>query len=142
MEPISGFSIVRKGVSFDYPFLEAWRSILPVVEELVINVGISDDETLKRTQEFATHEGHGKVRIIESVWPLDDPKKKREGLILSEQTNLALDACKNDWCLYIQADEVIHEADHIKILNAVKHASSHADRRLHVDGIVFTYQHC
>ena len=27
------------------PFLESWRSIFPVVDELVINVGKSDDET-------------------------------------------------------------------------------------------------
>ena len=41
---ISGFTIVRHGVRFDYPFLESIRSLLPIVDEYVVNVGIGDDE--------------------------------------------------------------------------------------------------
>ena len=76
MEKISGFSLVRNGVRFDYPFLESLRSLLPVVNELVLNVGIGDDETLDWCRRFAQEEGAGKVKIFESRWPLDDPEKK------------------------------------------------------------------
>src|SRR5690242_5435074 len=112
---ISGFSLVRNGIRFDYPFLESLRSMLPLVDELVINVGIGDDETLRTIQEFAQKEGKGKVSYFESDWQLHIPEKKKGGLILSEQTNLALNRCKNDWCLYLQADEVLHEEDLPKI---------------------------
>ncbi len=135
MEKISGFSLVRNGLQFDYPFLEAWRSILPLVDELVLNVGKSDDASLEATRKFANDEGQGKVRIIETEWPLNDPEKKRSGLILSEQTNIALDACTHDWCIYIQADEVIHEEDYPAIRNAFANAGPN------IEAIVFQYQH-
>ena len=43
---VSGFTFVRNGVKFDYPVLESLRSLLPLVEELVIVVGKGEDETL------------------------------------------------------------------------------------------------
>jgi len=136
MEKISGFSLVRNGVQFDYPFLESWRSILPVVDELVLNIGISDDNSLEVAKKFAAEEGGGKVRIFESEWPLHIPEKKKSGLILSEQTNLALEQCTHDWCFYIQADEVIHEDDYPLIREAVAKASA-----LKADAVVFEYAH-
>ena len=103
---VSGFTLIRNGTKFDYPYLESLRSLLPLVDELVINVGVGDDDTAERgAQRFARDEGQGKVRPFESRWPLDDPEKKKGGLILSEQTNLALDRCTGDWCIYLQADE-------------------------------------
>ncbi len=136
MEKISGFSLVRNGIKFDYPFLESWRSLLPVVDELVLNIGISEDDTLEVAKKFALEEGGGKVRIFESEWPLHIPEKKKSGLILSEQTNLALEQCKYDWCFYLQADEVIHEDDYVLIREAVKSAS---EKKL--DAVVFEYAH-
>lgn len=111
--------------------------MLPLVDELVINVGIGDDTTLDHIQEFSEKEGKGKVRFFESDWQLDNPEKKKNGLILSEQTNLALDQCKYDWCLYLQADEVLHEQDLPKIRGAVEKA--HA--RPEIEGLLFDYIH-
>ncbi|MBU6375988.1 MAG: hypothetical protein KGQ59_08340, partial [Bdellovibrionales bacterium] len=98
---VSGFFIIRNGEKFDYPYLESLRSILPLVDEVQVNVGIGEDATLDRLKRFDTEEGQGKLRIFESHWPLDDPEKRRGGRILSEQTNLALDRCTGDWCLYL-----------------------------------------
>lgn len=137
MEKISGFSLVRNGTQFDYPYIEAWRSLLPVVDELILNVGQSDDDSMKRAYLFAAEEGQGKVRIIETVWPLNDPVKKKSGLILSEQTNIALESCSHDWCLYLQADEVLHEDDYQLIRNAVKDAPKSGD----IEAVVFSYEH-
>lgn len=137
MEKISGFSLVRNGSKFDYPFLESWRSLLPWVSELVLNVGESEDDTLALAEKFARDEGQGKVRIVQTVWPLNDPEKKKSGLILSEQTNIALQACQHDWCFYLQADEVIHEADGPIILKAVQEAS----KKVGIEALVFEYRH-
>lgn len=134
---ISGFTLVRNGERFDYPYLESLRSLLPGVDELVINVGDGDDDTLARVREFGAREGQGKVVIFESRWPLDNPEKKKGGLILSEQTNLALDRCTGDWCVYLQADEVLHEADWARLREAI----SAADSDPAIDGILFDYLH-
>jgi hypothetical protein len=134
---VSGFTLVRNGVQFDYPFLESLRSLLPLVDELWINVGIGDDDTLARVQAFARDEGGGKVQWFESRWPLDDPEKKRGGKILSEQTNLALDRCTGDWCVYLQADEVFHEDD----ARAVRAALERAHPDASVEGLLFDYVH-
>ena len=136
MEKISGFSLVRNGIQFDYPFMESLRSLLPLVDELVLNVGEGDDDTLVQCERFALEEGQGKVRIFTSVWPLNDPEKKKSGLILSEQTNLALERCTHDWCLYLQADEVLHEDDAANLRAGVERAA-----REGLEALVFEYRH-
>jgi hypothetical protein len=137
MKKISGFTLVRNGSKFDYPYVESLRSLLPLVDELVINVGKGDDDTLQVIEAFSKNEGQGKVVIFESHWPLDDPEKKRGGQILAEQTNLALDRCTGEWCIYLQADEVLHENDHAAITHAMQ---THEDNPK-VDGLLFQYIH-
>ena len=134
---VSGFSIIRNGTKFDYPYLESLRSLLPLVDELIVNVGRGDDDTLTRLRVFSEKEGRGKIQWFESDWPLNDPEKKRGGLILSEQTNLALDRCTGDWCVYLQADEVLHEKDLPKLQRAL--LESHD--RPEIEGLVFDYLH-
>ncbi len=134
---ISGFTIVRHGERFDYPYLESIRSLLPLVDELVVNVGMGEDETLDRLQKFAASEGQGKVVLFESHWPLDNPEKKRGGQILAEQTNLALDRCSHDWCFYLQADEVLHESDLPKVRAAMEKYQDRAD----IAALLFGYVH-
>lgn len=134
---LSGFTLIRNGIKFDYPFLEAIRSLLPLVDELIINVGHGDDSTLDVIHQLAQSEPQKKIKIFESNWDLDNPEKKRGGKILSEQTNLALDRCTGDWCLYLQADEVLHEADYTEIRSALQ--KHHPDPR--VEGLLFDYVH-
>ena len=135
---ISGFTLVRNGVKFDYPFMESIQSLLPLVDELMINVGYGEDETLKKLEAFKAQTPQGeKIQLFESEWPLNDPEKKRGGKILSEQTNLALDRCTGDWCIYLQADEVFHEEDSKTLLDAIRTA----DQRPEVEGILFDYVH-
>lgn len=134
---VSGFTLVRNGTRFDYPYLESLRSLLPLVDELVVNVGTGEDDTLERVRRFAEAEGSGRVVVFESRWPMDDPEKKRSGIILSEQTNLALDRCTGDWCLYLQADEVLHEAE----VPALRSALARHHGNPGIEGLLFDYVH-
>jgi len=134
---VSGFTLIRNGTEFDYPFIESLRSLLPLVDELVINVGIGTDDTLKRIQDFAAKEAPEKIKIFESRWPLDDPEKKKSGLILSEQTNLALDRVTGDWAIYLQADEILHEADAQRLHDAMEKYLDDPE----VEGLLFDYVH-
>lgn len=134
---VSGFTLVRNGTRFDYPYLESFRSLLPLVDELIINVGHGDDNTLKVVQNFSKFEGQEKVQIFESDWQIDNPEKKKGGMILSEQTNLALERCSSDWCVYLQADEVLHEGD----LKKIRDALTQNQNRPEVEGLLFDYVH-
>lgn len=137
---ISGFTLVRHGVEFDYPFVESLNSLLPWVDELIINLGRGTDETpaaLEAWRQTLSEGDRAKIQSFESDWQLDQPEKKRGGLILSEQTNLALARCTGDWCVYLQADEVLHEADR----EAFRTQLQAADRDPQVDGLVFDYVH-
>ena len=61
---VSAFTFIKNGVILGYPFLQSIKSVLPIVDEFVINVGDSEDETLQLIQEIK----NPKIRIIESKW--------------------------------------------------------------------------
>lgn len=127
---VSGFTFVRNVVKYDYPVVESIRSILPVVDEFIVNVGRCDDGTLELIRSI----GDPKIRIVESVW---DETLRKDGLIYSQQTNIALSHCIGDWAFYIQADEVVHEDDLPIIQEAMRrHLGNQA-----VKGLLFRYLH-
>lgn len=134
---VSGFSILRNGVKFDYPFRESILSALPLVDEFVVALGQSDDGTRDALEQLAQEQP--KLKIIESPWPLDNPEKMRGGQILSEQTNIALAATSPDteWALYLQADEVLSEEDYFEVRQALARAATNPQ----VEGLCFDYVH-
>src|SRR5271154_6023829 len=108
---ISGFTIIKNAVLNDYPVVEAIESILPVVDEMVVLIGDSEDgtETLIRSI------NSDKIKIAHSVW---DKSVNKGGEILAIETNkaFALISDGSDWAFYIQADEAVHEKYHAEIL--------------------------
>ena len=127
---VSGFTFCRNAVRYDYPVVESIQSILPIVDEFIVNVGRCEDST----HELIRSIGDPKIRIVESVW---DETLRKDGLIYSQQTNIALAQCTGDWAFYLQADEVIHESDLPRIVEAMRTYQ----RRLEVKGLVFRYLH-
>ena len=127
---ISGFTVIRNGVLMGYPVVESIRSLLPIVDEFVVGIGQSDDNT----KELIMAIGDPKIKIFDSFW---DTAKTKGGLILSEKTNEALDRCENDWCFYIQADEVVHEVD-LPVIHRALLAHGNDPR---VQGLLFKYIH-
>jgi hypothetical protein len=75
-----------------------------------------------------------RINIVESVW---DESLKKDGLIYSQQTNIALGHCKGDWAFYIQADEVLHEDDRPILRRAMER---HLGNPV-VKGLLFRYLH-
>ena len=59
---ISAFTFIRNGTIFGFPYSESIRSVLPIVDEFVVNVGDSDDDTLEKIREI----DDPKIRIIQS----------------------------------------------------------------------------
>jgi glycosyltransferase involved in cell wall biosynthesis len=127
---ISGFSMARNAISLDYPLVESIRSLLPLCDEVVVAVGRSEDDTLERVRAL----GDARVRVIETVW---DPAHFVHGAVNAVQTNIALEACRGEWCVYLQADEVLHEEDIPALRAAIERAGP--DER--VEGLLFDYLH-
>lgn len=129
---ISGFTIIRNAVINDYPAVEAISSILPAVDEMVVAVGKSDDDTLGLIRGIDSP----KIRIVETEWDLS---QLPGGKVMAIETNKAFEqiASDSDWAFYIQCDEVVHEQYHAAIRKACE---DHVQDR-EVMGLVFHYLH-
>lgn len=127
---VSGFTVVRNARKLGYPVAESIRSILPIVDEFVVGVGQSDDDT----RELVASIADSKLRIFDSHWDMSRPGG---GRILAEKTNEALDRCRGEWCFYLQADEVVHEQD----LAAIRSACERYREDQRVEGLLFRYVH-
>lgn len=126
-----GFTIVRNALKYDYPIVESIRSILPIVEEYVVAVGKSEDETRKLIESI----GSSKIRIVDTVW---DDSLREGGRVLAEETNKAFDAITDaDWCFYLQGDEVLHEKYYTEIVASCEKYALQKE----VDGLLFKYEH-
>lgn len=129
---ISGFTIIKNAVINDYPIVEAIRSILPVVDEMVVSIGKSEDDTESLIRSIQDP----KIKIVNSEW---DPALRQGGKILAVETNKAFQhiSPESDWGFYIQADEIVHEKYHPVIREAAERFLN--DKR--VDGLLFHYLH-
>jgi hypothetical protein len=125
---VSGFTIVRNAIKLDFPIEASIRSILPVCDEVVVNVGRSEDETLDLVRSIADP----RVRILETDWDMT-----QRNTVLGAETLRAMRACVNPWGLYIQADEVLHERGAAELADAI--AQHDGDPR--VEGLLVRYHH-
>jgi glycosyltransferase involved in cell wall biosynthesis len=127
---ISGFTFIRNGVALGYPFVPAIRSLLPLCDEIIVNVPRSTDDTLAAVKAI----GDPKIKIIETEW---DDNARTGGLSLSHHTNLALERCTGGWCVYIQGDEVLHE----DTIPAMRAALERELKNPGVEGFIVDYTH-
>lgn len=129
---VTGFTIIRNAIKFDYPVVEAITSILPICDEFVVAVGNSEDETLQLIRNINSP----KIKILETVW---DDHLREGGQVLAIETNKAFDAISQDtdWCFYVQSDECVHE----KYLDSIKQAMLQYKEDKRVDGLLFNYTH-
>jgi len=129
---VSGFTFIRNAVKFDYPVVEAIRSVLPLCDEFIVLCGNSDDETDNLISRIASD----KIRIHRSIW---DDTLRKGGRVLADETNKAKEKISPDadWCFYIQADEVLHEKYQEKVRQSMLQWKD--DKR--VEGLLFDYTH-
>ena len=87
---VSAFTFIKNGQILGYPFIQSIQSILPIVDEFVINVGQSEDNTLELIQSI----NDPKIRIIQSTW--NDNMHDR-GYVYGQQKMIAQFNCTGDW---------------------------------------------
>ena len=130
MMKVSAFTFIKNGQVLGYPFLQSILSILPIVDEFVINVGESEDETLEMIQSIKDK----KIRIIQSKW--NDEMHDR-GYVYGQQKMIAQFNCTGDWAFYIEGDEVYHEDDLEQIIKSMELHLYDSN----VEALVFDFNH-
>ena len=110
---ISAFTFIKNGEILGYPFIQSITSVLSIVDEFVVNVGESEDNTLKLVQSI----NNPKIRIIKSKW---NNQMTDKGYVYGQQKMIAHFNCCYDWAFYVEADEIYHEDDLINIKSAMQ----------------------
>ena len=127
---VSAFTFIKNGQILGYPFLESINSILGIVDEFVINVGASEDETLNLISAINSD----KIRIIKSEW---NDTLHKDGYVYGQQKMIAQFNCTGDWAFYIEGDEVYHENELEKINDSMKKYLNDPN----VEALVFDFLH-
>jgi hypothetical protein len=129
---VTGFTFIKNALLFQYPVVEAIRSVLPLCDTMVIAVGNSTDDT----RSLVAAIDQQKIKILDTVW---DDNVREGGRVLALETDKAFQAIDNDadWCFYIQGDEVLHEDGYDEIREAMHRWKN--DKQ--VDGFLFKYRH-
>ena len=129
---VAGFLFIRNAIKYDYPVNEAIRSLLPVCDEVYINAGNSEDAT----DEMISDIDSPKIHIHHSVW---DDSLREGGRVLAVETDKAFDLVPEnvDWCIYLQADEVLHEEDYAVLRENMEKYKDDPQ----VEGFLFKYRH-
>ena len=129
---VAGFLFIRNAVKYNYPVREALLSLLPLCDEIFVSIGDSEDDTTGLIQSINSP----KIRISHTVW---DPTITDAGRILAVETDKAFDGVPGDadWCIYLQADEILHEKDHPLILENLERYKDDPK----VEGFLFKYRH-
>ncbi len=128
---VSGFTFIKNAIKLDYPIAEAIKSVLPLVDEMVVAVGNGEDETRDLVKSLSS-----KIKIIDTIW---DEKLREGGEVLAAETDKAFSEINpiSNWCIYIQGDECIHE----KYYNEIRQQMKAFKDNPSVDGLLFDYVH-
>ena len=120
-------------MKYDYSFKESLLSLAPLVQKIYLALDRGEDQTESEIQKLPF------VKIVPSTWDMT----LKKGLVLSVETNKALNALKSDhgnddeaWGIYLQADEVLHPDDYEILKRDIEEAA-----RLGCDAISFRYLH-
>jgi glycosyltransferase involved in cell wall biosynthesis len=127
---ISGFTFIRNALEFDYPVTQSIKSILPICDEFIVNVGDSNDGTVELIESI----NDPKIKIITTKW---NDLLRTKGFVYGQQKTIAHYSCTGDWAFYLEGDEVVHEDDLPKIYGAMRRNLDNPE----VEALVFDYVH-
>lgn len=129
---IYGFSCLRNGVKYDYPFVESFKSLVPLVEKTVIAFDDGVDESRKHLAEIPS------LELKDYKWP----DHILNGNSIGVMTNYAIEELRNNedvenaWGMYLQADELLLETEIEQIKADIKFAHENG-----YDCVRFRYIH-
>jgi len=127
---VSGFTFLRNAVTNGYPFEESIKSILPIVDEFVVAIGIGQDDTRGRIEAI----NDNKIKIIDTNW---NEMMQDRGYVYGQQKMIAQFNCSGDWVFYLEGDEVLHENE----LEAIRQAMQTNLSDFSVEALYFNFYH-
>lgn len=125
---VIGCTLVANAITLDFPIVEAIRSILPLCDEVIVNLGPSDDGTRALIESIADP----RIRIIDGTWD-----RSLGSAVLAVETQRCLDHAQGDWAVYIQADEVADPA----ALGTLRRAMQDAEPDSEIEGLLVDFVH-
>ncbi len=129
---ISAFTFARNADKLCYPIAASITSALPVVDEFIVALGNSDP--VDRTNEIVEGIKSNKVKVFHRTW---NPALFLNTKIFAHEADFGLRQCQGDWCLHLQADEVLHEDD----LPGIREACVKYKDDQEVDGMLLNFIH-
>lgn len=127
---VSGFTFVRNARLLGYPAVQSIRSVLPICDEFIVNVGESEDGTLDMIRAIEDP----RIKILSTKW---NENLLYRGFVYGQQKTIAHYNCTGDWAFYLEADEVVHEDDLPNIYDAMERNLDNPE----VEALVFDYLH-
>lgn len=127
---VSGFTFLRNALINGYPFEESIRSLLPIVDEYIIAVGMSDDETLDRVRAI----DDPRIKVIRTQW---NESMRDRGYVYGQQKMIAQFNCSGDWAFYLEGDEVLHEDE----VGLIRRSMEECLDNLEVEALYFDFLH-
>lgn len=135
MAKIYGFTFIRNGVHFDYPFRECFDCLTELTDKIYLAHGDDEDGTGDVIAEYP------KMVVEKTKW--DMSLMGQGGILLSQQTNVALENLRKAhgneegaWGIYLQCDELIHENQFEQLKKDIDEAE-----RTGCDALRFRYLH-
>jgi glycosyltransferase involved in cell wall biosynthesis len=108
---LSIYTCVRNGIHFDFHVAAMLRHHLPFADEIIVNEGMSTDETYERILEI----GSSKIKVFRSEWGQPNDFGWFCGF-----KDAARRACTGDWCINLDCDEFIPEWEFDTIRRAME----------------------
>jgi glycosyltransferase involved in cell wall biosynthesis len=111
---LAGILCVRNGFALDYNWVQAAHSLLSVCDELVLSDCDSTDGTRRAMDDWQMMD----ARITLCNFPWTNPKHTDQWY--PEWINYARQHCTSEHCIYLDADEVLHEDDFVTVVAAAE----------------------
>jgi len=127
---VSAFTFIRNVVKLGFPAVESIRSVLPMVDEFVVNIGQSDDGTMELVKSL----NEPKIKILDTRW---NDRMLVKGFVYGQQKTIAHFNCTGDWAFYLEADEIVHENELDNIYDSMERHLGNPK----VEALVFDYYH-
>ncbi|MBS1817560.1 MAG: glycosyltransferase family 2 protein [Acidobacteria bacterium] len=96
---LSIYTFVKNGLFYDFHVEAMLRHHAPLVDEIIVNEGYSDDGTYEAISAIDP-----KVKVHRFEWDQSDPNGWHRAF-----KNQARELCTGDWCLLLDCDEFIPE---------------------------------
>lgn len=116
---LTGVTLIRKGNELNYPWKECITSLSKLCDEVIVNADVDNsDGTVDELKGLSLLLPN--IKIIYTSWDMSNTGDGRE---LAKQINDILPLVTTDWVVYMQADELIHEEDHVRVRDFITERS-------------------